>query len=506
VAGTAPRPVPPLPEGFGLILDRSVRAYGNGTVLLGGQPGRLVALTPAGAGALQQWLEGGGTPTVATRQLGRRLVDAGMAHPVAPPLRRAVGSGGSVVTVVVPVRDRADSLDRCLDALGDRVPVIVVDDGSARPDRVAAVARRHRAQLIRRPVNGGPGAARNQALPTVDTELVAFVDSDCEVDPGWLDALVAHFGDPALGAVAPRVRPSAPLPAPAGRPAGRPARRSVLGRYADSRSPLDMGAEPGEVGPGRTVGYLPTVALVARRTALGTGFDERLRVGEDVDLVWRILGAGWRVRYEPSVTVHHREPASWIGLLGRRCRYGTSAGPLALRHPGRLAPLELRPWPTAVAAALVARRPEAALALLAGSTAAMAGPLRRHGVPTSSVVGFSARGAGWTVVGVGRAVGVLAGPVVVVGILRRWRWAATAAGLAVLPPLVDWWRRRPPLDPVRWSLASMADDAAYGVGVWRGCFAARSFGPLVPSVRIGRIGRIGRSGPAGARSAAAPEV
>ena len=485
--------MPPLPEGFGLVLDRSVRAYRDGTVLIGGQPGRLVALTPAGTSALHQWLEAGGTPTVATRQLGRRLVDAGMAHPVAPLHDRAVGS---TVTVVVPVRDRADSLERCLDALGDRVPVIVVDDGSERPDRVAAVARRHRAQLIRRPVNGGPGAARNQALPIVDTELVAFVDSDCEVDPGWLDDLVAHFGDPALGAVAPRVRPSAPVPNP-GRRSGR---RSVLDRYADSRSSLDMGAEPGEVGPGHTVGYLPTVALVARYAALGTGFDERLRVGEDVDLVWRLLGAGWRVRYEPSVTVHHHEPTSWIGLLGRRCRYGTSAGPLALRHPGRLAPLELRPWPAAVAAALVARRPVAALALLAGSTAATAGPLRLRGVPTSSVLGFSARGAGWTVVGMGRAVGVLAGPVVVIGILRRWRWTATAAGLAALPPLVDWWRRRPPLDPVRWSLASMADDAAYGLGVWRGCFAARSFGPLVPSIRIGR----GR--PAGARSAAAPEM
>ncbi len=430
-----------------------------------------------------------GTPTGATRQLGRRLVDAGLAHPVAPPFRRAVGS---VVTVVVPVRDRADSLDRCLGALGDRVPVIVVDDGSHQPDRVAAVVRRHRAELLRRPVNGGPGAARNQALPTVGTELVAFVDSDCEVDPGWLDALVAMFADPALGAVAPRVRPSVPASAAPG--------RSVLSRYADSRSALDLGPEPGEVGPGRTVGYVPTVALVARLAAVGAGFDEGLRVGEDVDLVWRMLEAGWRVRYEPSVTVRHREPTSWAGLLGRRCRYGTSAGPLALRHPGRLAPLELRPWPTAVAVAAVGRRPVAALALLAGSAVAMAGPLRRHGVPTASVLHWSARGAGWTVVGIGRTVGMLAAPLVTVGILRRWRWAPTAAGLVVLPALVDWWRRRPPLDPVRWSLASMADDAAYGIGVWRGCLSARSVGPLVPAVRIGR------DGPVGPRPTPTPEV
>ena len=485
----------PLPEGFGLVLDRSVRTFRQGTVLVGGHPGRLVALTPSGADALHRWLQGE-TPTAATRQLGRRLVDAGLAHPVAPP----PGSpAGSVVTVVVPARDRAESLDRCLQSLGGRVPVVVVDDGSDLPDPVAAVSRRHGATLIRRTVNGGPGAARNQALPTVTTELVAFVDSDCELDPGCLDALVAMFDDPVLGAVAPRIRPRAARPS---------AHRSVLDRYADSRSALDMGPEPGEVGPDRGVGYVPTAALVARVAAVGVGFDERLRVGEDVDLVWRLLEDGWRVRYEPSVTARHDEPATWTGLLGRRCRYGTSAGPLSLRHHGRLAPLELRPWPAAVGAALVTGRPAAALALLAGSTAAMAGPVRRHGVPAATALRWSAQGAGWTVVGAGRALTVLAAPVVVFGVLWRTRWARTAACLVALPPLVDWWRRRPPLDPVRWSVASVADDVSYGIGVWAGCIRARTFGPLLPSVRIRGTDSAGPTGvdSGGARSTVATEV
>jgi hypothetical protein len=154
-----------------------------------------------------------------------------------------------------------------------------------------------------------------------------------------------------------------------------------------------------------------------------------------------------------------------------------------------------------VTVALVARRPAAALALLAGSTAALAGPLRRHGVPTSEVVHRSARAAGWTLVGVGRALTVVAGPVVAVGILRRWRWSATAAGLVALPPLVDWWRRRPPIDPLRWSLASVADDSAYGIGVWWGCLRARSLDPLLPSVRSRRLGP-----PAGVRPTAAREM
>ena len=67
------------------------------------------------------------------------------------------------MTVVVPVRDRVDSLDRCLASLGRDVPVVVVDDASDDPDSVAAVCRRHGARLVRRTTNGGPGAARDSS-------------------------------------------------------------------------------------------------------------------------------------------------------------------------------------------------------------------------------------------------------------------------------------------------------------------------------------------------------
>jgi mycofactocin glycosyltransferase len=473
-----------LPEGFGLRLDRSVRAFRRGTVLVGGHPGRLMALSPDGADELRRWLEGA-PPSPAARRLGRRLVDAGMAHPVAPrvpvhphPDRQGPDATGGRrdVTVVVPVRDRVESLGRCLRSLDPGTVVVVIDDGSENPDAVARVCRAHGARLIRRPVNGGPGAARNEALPSLHSELVAFVDSDCEVGAGWLDSLTWMFADPGLGAVAPRIRP---------RPTGSGSGRSVLARYSEGRSALDMGDACSEVGPGRLVSYVPTAALVARVAAVQSGFDDHLRVGEDVDLVWRMLDAGWRVRYEPAVTVVHGEPTSWAGLLGRRIRYGTSAGPLDRRHPGRLAPLELRPWPTAVAVAVVTGQPVAALVLLAGSTAALARQLRGRGIPVGRSLQWSALGAGWTLVGLGRALSTVAGPAVLAGALRRRRWAATAGLLVALPPVVDWWRRRPPLDPVRWSVASIADDMAYGAGVWLGCLREGSFGPPVPKFRLG---------------------
>src|SRR3712207_5590656 len=50
-------------------------------------------------------------------------------------------------------------------------------------------------------------------------------------------------------------------------------------------SSLTLGRRAVTVGPGSAVAWLPSSCLVARATSLGSGFDESLRVGEDVDLV-----------------------------------------------------------------------------------------------------------------------------------------------------------------------------------------------------------------------------
>jgi mycofactocin system glycosyltransferase len=464
-----------LPQGSGLTLDASVRSFRDGTVLIGGHPGRLITLTGAGVTALARLVDQGAT-TETDRQLAGRLIEAGLAH---PERREAVPTAPGRVSVVIPVRDRSESLERCLSSIGTTHPVVVVDDGSLDPAAIASVCAAHGAQLVVRPINGGPGAARNDALAVVRTELVALIDSDCMVDEGWLDETVWLFDDPAIGAVAPRIRPHA---------VGVEARASALARFVAVRSPLDMGAAPGEVGPDRAVRYLPTAALIVRREAVSDGFDARLRVGEDVDFVWRLVLAGWRVRYQPGATVWHAEPSSWRELLGRRLRYGTSAGPLARRHPGRLAPFEARPWPVAVLIAVVARRPALAAALWLGSATTLARSLHGHGIPLRAIARWSAESIGWTAIGLGRGATVLAAPLVVAA-GRRSRWAAVVAtGLLAAPPIVEWARRRPTLDPLRFTLASVADDVAYGIGVWIGCARARSLGPLIPSLRWRRSG------------------
>ncbi|HEX4219132.1 MAG TPA: mycofactocin biosynthesis glycosyltransferase MftF [Acidimicrobiales bacterium] len=458
----------PLPPGWRLVIDPSVRTLDGGDALVGGYPGRLLRLSGSGRAALAG-LIAGSRGSVAARRLGRRLVDAGMAHPRPPG-----GHDVADVTVVIPVKDRADLLERCLDAVGPEVPVVVVDDGSARPGPIAEVCRRHRARLVVRGQSGGPAVARNDALAEVRSELIAFLDSDCVPQPNWLAELVGLFGDPEIGAVAPRVRPMARSGT------GRP---TVLDRYGSARSPLDLGPREGEVGPGRPVSYVPTAALVVRRSALGAGFAPTLRYGEDVDLIWSMGDAGWHTRYVPSVTVDHAEPRTWLGLLGRRYHYGTSAAPLARRHPGRLAPAVVRPLPVAAVALALSRRPLSAAALAILSGLALGRRAAKAGIPSDLVARWSGEALAATAESLGRAGTVIAGPVLVAAVAtsRRYRWSALA--LLVAPTLGEWLRRRPPLDPLRWSAVSLADDFAYGLGVWRGCLRERTFSPLIPSIR-----------------------
>jgi mycofactocin system glycosyltransferase len=453
-----------VPAGFRLRADPGLRVLADGTVLAGGSPVRVLRLAAAGKAAVAGWFAGEpAADSLAARRLARRLLDTGMAHPVV-----TGGPAPDEVTVVIPVRDRQAELTRCLAGLGG-LRVIVVDDASADAAATAEVVSRADATLIRREVNGGPAAARNTGLAAATTPLVAFLDSDCVPEPGWLDGLLPHFTDPAVGAVAPRIVPHEPG-------------RSWLARYEGASSTLDMGKRPSIVRPGARVPYVPGAAIVVMRKAAGTGFDEDMTVGEDVDFAWRLGEAGWRVRYEPAAMMAHQHRVRLRAWLRRRRDYGTSAAALESRHPGAVRPLYVSGWTAASWLAVAAGR----LDVAAGLTGAATGLLARRlaAVAGPEAVPLAARLAGGGTVGSIRPIGS--------AITRTWLPLAVPAALAfrrlrvplavavLTPPLLDWLDRRPPLDPVRYTAARLLDDAGYGAGVWQGCLRRGTIRPLLP--------------------------
>ena len=278
-----------LPDGTAVRLDARVRRRDGGTTLLGGSPLRLVRLQPRARDLLRT--DRFVVRDAVTATLAARLFDAGLAHPD-PARPEPDGVPAGELTVVVPVKDRPAELDRLLTALRAdpetaAVPVLVVDDGSGDPAAVTATADRHRARVLRHATARGPAAARNAGLRAATTPLVAFLDSDVLPEPGWLAPLLGHLADPAVGLVAPRIVSLLPE-------AGRSTRPPVdgwLARYEAVRSSLDLGPDPAAVVPRSRVAYVPSAALLVRRAAVGDGFDERMHVAEDVDLVLRLYRA-----------------------------------------------------------------------------------------------------------------------------------------------------------------------------------------------------------------------
>ena len=88
----------------------------GGTVITGGSPARVLRLSPAGVRLVHGWWSGTPVPdSQKARALARRLLDTGIAHPALDDAPGGPGPGE--VTVVIPVRDRAAELARCLAGL-----------------------------------------------------------------------------------------------------------------------------------------------------------------------------------------------------------------------------------------------------------------------------------------------------------------------------------------------------------------------------------------------------
>ncbi len=98
-------------------------------------------------------------------------------------------------SVIIPTYNRPERLGACLGALarldypGDRLEVIVVDDGS--PQTLEPVLAPFNPQLnltLIQQANRGPATARNRGAAAAQGDLLVFTDDDCLPEPGWLRA------------------------------------------------------------------------------------------------------------------------------------------------------------------------------------------------------------------------------------------------------------------------------------------------------------------------------
>jgi len=219
------------------------------------------------------------------------------------------------VTVAIPNWNGARFLPACLESLRAQAfrdfEVVVIDNGSTDESLRILDDDYPEVRLVRWETNRGVAAAFNEAVRQCQSELLALLNNDMELDAGWLGAMVLALDrDETAGAAASKIlfidRRTINSAGDFYRRDGIPGNRGVheIDRGQFDHTEYVFGASGG-------------ASLFRRRLFDELGFfDERLvSYLEDVDWAWRMQLAGYRCLYVPTAVAYHWGSATGGGEL-----------------------------------------------------------------------------------------------------------------------------------------------------------------------------------------------
>lgn len=241
----------------------------------------------------------------------------------APPT--PTGAAAPPVTVLIPAYNEEKTILGCIASVFasdyPALQVIVVDDGSTDHTfrRVAALAETEPRLRLIHEANAGKWAALDLAYRALETEIVVAIDADSMVDPAAISAMVRHFADPRVGAVAGKVL--------VGNRAGLLTRLQAL-EYLTAQNIDRRAAEvlngmlvvPGAIGAWR--------AEAVRKA----GLYSPQTVTEDADLTVSVIRAGYRVVYEERAFAVTEAPERVRPFLRQRLRWSFGMLQTGFKH------------------------------------------------------------------------------------------------------------------------------------------------------------------------------
>jgi len=244
-----------------------------------------------------------------------------------------VSSGLPSFDLVVATVGRVDDLGRLLDSLERQThrdfTVRLVDQSG--DDRLRPLLARYPGlDLAHLRSDGGLSSARNAALASLDADVVAFPDDDCEYPDDLLERVARRLdGIAALDGVTGRAAAADGSSSPSWKRDAAVLTRENLWNRAISFTIFLRRALVERVGP--------------FDAQLGLGSETPWHSGEEIDYLVRALDAGARVEYDPALVVTH---AVRENDVDQGARDGASIGYLLRKHrypPGVLARMLVRP-------------------------------------------------------------------------------------------------------------------------------------------------------------------
>lgn len=184
--------------------------------------------------------------------------------------------------VLLTMGDRSAALDQALSSLGGQPAIVVVN--SPKPLQVPA---RDRCRVEAAGSNLGVPGGRDHGVKSTTAGIIGFLDDDARLAPGASTRIVEEFlADRGLGAVSLHLVDED----------GATARRHVPRRGSDGAG------ESGEVAT-----FLGGASAIRRAAyeEVGGYFTELFYGHEELELSWRLIDAGWSIRYLADVEVFH---------------------------------------------------------------------------------------------------------------------------------------------------------------------------------------------------------
>lgn len=236
-------------------------------------------------------------------------------------------------SVIICTRDRTEDLRRCLDGLlatvGADVEVLVVDNAPS-DGQTATLVARYPVRYVREP-RPGLSWARDCGARAASGEVLAYIDDDVVVEPGWLEALLESFRDPTVAAVSGLVMPLEMETASQELFEHHQGfwRRGFMRREASAVSLSPLGA--GALGAGACMAFRRRLVtdLGFFRVELGAGTPAR--AGEETYALYRLMSLGYRIVYHPAAMVWHRHRQTTEALQRTLSGYTTGVFVMLLR-------------------------------------------------------------------------------------------------------------------------------------------------------------------------------
>lgn len=229
------------------------------------------------------------------------------------------------ISVVIPTYNEEKCIENCLNSVlsGSVAPleIIVADGGST--DNTVKISRNMGVTVIDNPHKHAAGG-RNEGIKIAKGNVIAFIDADCIADKHWLEEIKNTFENEDIDGLGTYIEPA-----------------EFENKYErfwgifSLKMIMTYGTEPYYVSQKTLNDAFITASCAYTKELLEklNGFDNWFaNNAEDIDICWRALEAGAKLKYEPKAKIQAHSPTDLKGIKRKSFRNGLSSSKLQKRY------------------------------------------------------------------------------------------------------------------------------------------------------------------------------